>query len=176
MPSVVDRRNDEDARRWHQLAAKKGTSACPAGGGSKIRLYHPRDTEFEPSATLARNFCCDAQRRSSATAWYCAALSLTRVPMRRRSFITLLGGAAAWPRAVLAQATARRPLVAFLAWPSLQGEPISTYIRQFLKGMREFGYAEGRDFEMAYRTAEGHSDRLPKLAAELVQLNPNVIV
>jgi len=95
----------------------------------------------------------------------------------RREFITLLGGAAAaWPQALLAQATARRPLVAFLAWPSLQGEPISTYIRQFLKGMREFGYAEGRDFEMAYRTAEGHSDRLPKLAAELVQLNPNVIV
>src|SRR5262249_23336029 len=81
----------------------------------------------------------------------------------RRKFITLLGGAAAaWPQALLAQATARRPLVAFLAWPSLQGEPISTYIRQFLKGMREFGYAEGRDFEMAYRTAEGHSDRLPR--------------
>src|SRR5262245_50336845 len=95
----------------------------------------------------------------------------------RREFITLLGGAAAaWPQALLAQATARRPLVAFLAWPSLQGEPISTYIRQFLKGMREFGHVEDRDFEMVYRTAEGHSDRLPKLAAELVQLNPDVIV
>src|SRR5262249_62275094 len=58
-----------DARRWHQLAAKKGTSAYPAGGGSKIRLHQPRDTEFDSSATLARNFCCDAQRRSSATAW-----------------------------------------------------------------------------------------------------------
>ena len=42
--------------------------------------------------------------------------------------------------------------------------------------MREFGYAEGRDFEMVYRTAERHADRLPKLAAELVQLNPDVIV
>src|SRR5262245_20412309 len=95
----------------------------------------------------------------------------------RREFITLLGGAAAaWPQALLAQATARRPLVAWLVWQSLSAEPISTYIRQFLKGMREFGYAEGRDFDMVYRAAEGHSDRLPKLAAELVQLNPDVIV
>jgi putative ABC transport system substrate-binding protein len=94
----------------------------------------------------------------------------------KRQFITLLGGAAARPQGVLAQATARRPLVAWLVWQSLPAEPISTYIRQFLKGMREFGYAEGRDFDMVYRTAEGHSDRLPKLAAELVQLNPDVIV
>ena len=97
--------------------------------------------------------------------------------MRRRTFITLLGGAAiAWPQRILAQATTRRPLVAWLSWSSLEAEPGTTYIRQFLKGMGEFGYAEGKDFNMVYRAADYHSDRLPKLASELVQLNPNVIL
>jgi putative ABC transport system substrate-binding protein len=50
------------------------------------------------------------------------------------------------------------------------------YLNQFLTGMRELGYAEGRDFEMVYRYADFHAERLPGLAAELVQLNPDVIL
>jgi putative tryptophan/tyrosine transport system substrate-binding protein len=50
------------------------------------------------------------------------------------------------------------------------------YVSQFLTGMRELHYMEGRDFEMAYRFADFHAERLPGLAAELVQLDPDVIV
>jgi putative tryptophan/tyrosine transport system substrate-binding protein len=101
--------------------------------------------------------------------------------MKRRDFITLLGGAAAaWPRGVLAQATSRRALIAWL-WASSQSGA-DEYVRAgkrlppFLKGMQEFGYTEGRDFDMVYRFAAGDYDRMPRLAAELAALKPNVFI
>jgi putative tryptophan/tyrosine transport system substrate-binding protein len=101
--------------------------------------------------------------------------------MNRRDFITLIGGTpVAWPRGVLAQATNRRTLIAWL-WATSQSGA-DEYVRAgkilppFLKGMQEFGYAEGRDFDMAYRFAAGDYDRLPRLAAELAALNPNVFI
>jgi putative ABC transport system substrate-binding protein len=101
--------------------------------------------------------------------------------VKRREFITLLGGAAAaWPRGVLAQATSRRALIAWL-WASSQSGA-DEYVRAgkllppFLKGMQEFGYTEGRDFDMVYRFAAGDYDRMPRLAAELAALKPNVFI
>src|SRR5690349_1901010 len=96
--------------------------------------------------------------------------------MRRREFIAALGGVAAWPAAVLAQATTRRPLVASLWLASPDTEPNKTLLRHLQSGMQEFGYTEGRNFDVAKRFAEGHVERLPELAAEFVQLNPDVIV
>jgi putative tryptophan/tyrosine transport system substrate-binding protein len=101
--------------------------------------------------------------------------------VRRRDFLTLLGGAAAaWPRGVLAQATKRRTMIAWL-WAASQSGA-DEYVRAgkilppFLRGMQEFGYTEGRDFDMVYRFAAGHYDRLPRLAAELAALNPNIFI
>jgi putative tryptophan/tyrosine transport system substrate-binding protein len=100
--------------------------------------------------------------------------------MKRREFITLLGGAAAWPRGVLAQATKRRTMIAWL-WAASQSGA-DEYVRAgkllppFLKGMQEFRYTEGRDFDMVYRFAGGDYDRMPRLAAELAELNPNVFI
>jgi putative tryptophan/tyrosine transport system substrate-binding protein len=96
--------------------------------------------------------------------------------MKRRQFITLVGGAAAWPQGVLAQATTPRPLVASLWFGSQDAELIRAFRRHILTGMQEFGYSEGRNFGIVDRYAESHVDWLPKLAAELVQLNPEVIV
>jgi putative tryptophan/tyrosine transport system substrate-binding protein len=97
--------------------------------------------------------------------------------MNRRAFITLLGGAAvAWPRRVPAQESAKRPLVAFLWWASHNVEPGKTYLQEFLTGMRELGHIEGRDFDLMNRGAEGHPERLPTVAAELVELKPYLIV
>jgi putative ABC transport system substrate-binding protein len=94
--------------------------------------------------------------------------------MRRREFITLIGSVAAtWPLAVQAQ-TKKRPLVGWL-WYG-KSDIGARYLDQFLKGMHELGLIEGRDFDMAYRSAEFQLERLPKAAEELVHLNPAIIV
>jgi putative tryptophan/tyrosine transport system substrate-binding protein len=95
--------------------------------------------------------------------------------MRRREFITLLGGAAgAWPLGAVAQVSTKRPLI---AWLSL-GERTASwpFVEAFLHGMRDFGYTDGENFEFAPRFADGYIERLPMLAQELVQLRPSVIL
>jgi putative ABC transport system substrate-binding protein len=92
--------------------------------------------------------------------------------MRRREFIASFCGAFASPTSVLAEANRKRPLIACLTTAS-QSDFNSIY-GPFFEGMRELGYTEGRDFDMVYRFADGHNDRLPGLAAELVELNPDI--
>ena len=94
--------------------------------------------------------------------------------MRRREFITLLGGAAAWPLAGRAQAPDKPPVVGFLN--SASAAPFAPYLAGFAKGLRESGYAAGRNVAVEYRWAEGRYERLPALAAELVGLPADVIV
>jgi putative tryptophan/tyrosine transport system substrate-binding protein len=94
--------------------------------------------------------------------------------MRRRDFI-LLGSAIAWPLLAQAQvATKRRPLVAWLSGGTT--EVAKPFVASFLDGLRELNYVEGRDFDLAYRSAEGVLDRLPALAEETVRLKPDVIL
>ena len=96
--------------------------------------------------------------------------------MRRRDFIGLLATIALSPQTVLGQAAKKRPVIASLWLPSKDAPLTVRYVGQFLTGMRELHYTEGRDFEMFYRFANFHAERLPGLAAELVQLDPDVIV
>jgi putative ABC transport system substrate-binding protein len=77
--------------------------------------------------------------------------------MRRRDFI-LLGSAVAWPLVAQAQILPkRRPLIGWLSGGTT--EVVKPFAASFLDGMRELGYIEGRDFDMAYRFAEGLLDR-----------------
>src|SRR5436309_8841181 len=93
--------------------------------------------------------------------------------MKRREFITLLGGAAAaWPLAAPAQE--RMPVIGFLAGPSA-GESRSN-LAGFRQGLRQVGYVEGQNVHIAFRWAEGRYDRFPEMAAELVGLPVAVIV
>src|SRR5262245_52931967 len=95
--------------------------------------------------------------------------------MRRREFITLLGGAAAvWPMAAYAQVASRQPLVAYLVGGSKSAS--DRYFSGFSQGMRELGYVIDRDYALDGRYADGDLARVPSLAEELVRLNPKVIV
>jgi putative tryptophan/tyrosine transport system substrate-binding protein len=90
--------------------------------------------------------------------------------MRRRGFITLLGGALTLPFAARAQQKSM-PVIGFLG-----GNPGAPAVAGFNQGLRELGYAEGRNILIEYRWAGGNPERFPALAAELVALKVDVIM
>jgi putative tryptophan/tyrosine transport system substrate-binding protein len=95
--------------------------------------------------------------------------------MRRRAFITLLGGAAAtWPLAARAQQQGKVPTIGFLGsgTPATDGQ----WIAAFVQRLRELGWVDGRNVAIEYRWAEGRPERYDEIAAELVRLKVDVIL
>ena len=92
--------------------------------------------------------------------------------MKRRDFISLIGAAATWPLAARAQ----QPTVPMVGFINLGTPEASGYLRAaFQKGLNETGYIEDQNVTIEYRWAEGHYDRLPELAADLVRRRVSVI-
>ena len=97
--------------------------------------------------------------------------------MKRREFIAFVGGAVAvvWPFTLRAQQPAKIPRIGYLA-PGSSAAGLLARDEAFRQGLQALGYAEGRSIVIEYRYAEGRFDRLPELAAELVNLKVDVIV
>ncbi len=95
--------------------------------------------------------------------------------MKRREFMTALGGAAvAWPLAARAQQVARLPTIGFLGASSASAR--AEWTAAFVQRLRELGWIEGRNIAIEYRWAEGRNERFAEVAAEFVQLKVDVIV
>jgi putative ABC transport system substrate-binding protein len=93
--------------------------------------------------------------------------------MRRREFITLLGGAAAWPLGAHAQQSAN-PTIGFLG--SESADAWALRLSEFRRGLSELGYVEGQNLTVVYRWAEGHNGRLPAMAADLATQQVKAII
>src|SRR6516225_4307167 len=94
--------------------------------------------------------------------------------MKRRDFITLLGGAAAWPLAAGAQQTAKPPTIGIMvpSTPLIESQRVAA----FLQRLRQLGWIENRNVAIEYRWAEGRSERFVEIATEFVQLKVDLIV
>jgi putative ABC transport system substrate-binding protein len=93
--------------------------------------------------------------------------------MRRREFITLLGGAVSWPLAARAQQVGKLPTIGFLgATPSVESERIAAFVQR----LRELAWIDGRNLAIEYRWAEGRPERVSEIAAEFVRIKVDVIV
>ena len=93
--------------------------------------------------------------------------------MNRREFITIVSSAAAWPLVARAEISTKRPLIAVLSAIIKEN---NAPLNDFVQSLKELGYVDGVNVDIVYRFAEGHLDRFPELAAEMVGLKPDVIL
>jgi len=94
--------------------------------------------------------------------------------MKRREFITLLGGAVAWPVTARGQQPAKLPTIGFIGTES--PNLYTDRLRAFRLGLNSTGFTEGQNVAIEYRWAEGHNDRYPELTADLVRRQVDVVV
>jgi putative ABC transport system substrate-binding protein len=99
-------------------------------------------------------------------------MKIASLPLHRRTVITVLGGAAAWPLAARAQQSAM-PVIGFLR---LVDRSLGAVGKCVPPGLQGSGYSEGHNVAIEYRSAEGQYDRLPAQAAELIRRQVTVIV
>jgi hypothetical protein len=122
---------------------------------------HPNNMSLKPLAPLP--WC------------YSLAVTMTGVgQMRRREFLGVLGGAAAWPLAASAQQPGTPPIIGFMG--STTSSVAAQWVASFVQRLRELGWLEGRDVVIEYRWAEGRSERFAEITAEFVRLKVDVIL
>jgi hypothetical protein len=94
--------------------------------------------------------------------------------VKRRAFISLLGGAAAWPLAARAQQPGKLPTIGFLgvSTPSAFGQ----WVAAFVQRLRELGWIEGRNVAVEYRWAEGRNERFAEIVAEFLRHKVDIVI
>jgi len=95
--------------------------------------------------------------------------------LRRRDFITLLGGAVTWSHAAQGQTPKKTPRLCFLTFDPGTAQSPSPRFQAFFQGLRELGYMNGETLTIDYLSAEGRTEQYPALAAECVRINPDII-
>ena len=96
--------------------------------------------------------------------------------MKRRGFITLMGGAAAWPVAAPAQQADRVRRIGVLTYLAAADPDLPPRVTAFSRGLQELGWIDGRNLRIEYRFGAGNTDRYRDYAAELISLGPDVIL
>ena len=142
-------------------------------GYSGPDLLRLSSSHFDPTETLAAL----ATPRAMLSFWRSVRLVAKVLclrlgaAMRRREFIGLIGGTAAWPLAVRAQQPKKIPRVGYLA-----GGPPNEYADTLFRSLRELGYVDGVNIKIDVRFAYGRLELLPGLANELISLKPDVLI
>src|SRR4029434_7042543 len=138
--------------------------------GKEVHVDFGRWALVDPKRRFSDQPCCDARR--GIPMWYGETLD-RRHHMRRREFITLVWGGAAWPFAAHAQQRGRLPTIGYLGANTQSA--MSQWTAAFVERLRELGWVEGRNLAIEYRWAEGRPDRAPEIIAEFVRLKVHVI-
>jgi putative ABC transport system substrate-binding protein len=141
-----------------------------AFGGKADIPPHYRHVRF-PFRKSGAGFCCVAKHASSTVVG--CDIGLRARLMRRRDFIGIIGGAAAWPIATRAAETIYR--IGVLTTFSDSDALAEEWLTAFRKGLDELGWRDGRNFQIDYRWAAGDPERLAAFAKDLTALNPDVI-
>jgi ABC-type uncharacterized transport system substrate-binding protein len=157
----------------HQLQAAAqfpGSGICEIGVNAALAMIEGSSPRNEMEAALAVQMACSRPRRASVA----SAARRRGDRVRRREFITVLGGAAAWPVAARAQQSAKLPTIGFLGAgaPSSHGQWFAALVQR----LRELGWMEGRTVAIEDRWTEGHDERFAEIVAEFIRLKIDVIV